>query len=89
MRCVNGDTAAAVAGVNFFFRPIFKKFVTLSQLTRAPTHSRILQGQTVLTVISLIRHFDVFLNVDDDKISTQLSKLQTLMPHPKYDQQFY
>ena len=25
MRCVNGDTAAAVAGVNFFFRPIFKK----------------------------------------------------------------
>ena len=36
-----------------------------------------------------VDHFDVFLNVDDDKISTQLSKLQTLMPHPKYDQQFY
>jgi hypothetical protein len=35
VRCVNGDTAAAVAGVNFFFRPIFLKFVTLSQLTRA------------------------------------------------------
>ena len=27
-----------------------------------------------------VDHFDVFLNVDDDKISTQLSKLQTLMP---------
>jgi hypothetical protein len=27
-----------------------------------------------------VDHFDGFLNVDDDKISTQLSKLQTLMP---------